>query len=92
MWASPFGSDGTIDTEAPMLRRSFKSTIVSHTEPMLVSKWQYHVTDDVWSFERHAVSEGQDSWFEKNWHFALVFDFTLTWLCVFTYLGSSRIV
>ncbi len=49
-----------------MLRLSFQSTIVSHnTVPMLVSKWQYHVIDDIWSFERHAVLEGKDSWFEK---------------------------
>lgn len=59
-----FSSDGTVDTGAPMLRRSFQSTTVSHTVPMLVSKWQYHVIDDVWSFKRHAVSENRDSWFE----------------------------
>lgn len=65
------GSDGTIDTTAPMIRCSFQATIVSHTEPMLVSKWQHQLTDDRWSFEGHAVSEGRDSWFEKNWSFTI---------------------
>jgi len=37
----------------------------------LLSSLQFHVIDDIWSLERHAVSEGQNIWFEKKQqHFA----------------------